>query len=334
MGKNLEQRATGGNVDRQEEDNSTWNQIGKMENEFRAALPKGIEAVQLVRDLHTQLRTIKNLDKCDQKSVLGAAMTCAQLGLRPGVLGQSWILPYWNNKTKSHSAQLIIGYQGYIELAYRSDKVAMLQARAIHENDTFELVWGAEADTITHKPAPFDVDPGEIIGYYAVGRTTAGGYVFTRPMSRAEMERHRDQYAPRYNGQITGPWKTEFDEMALKTMVRKLMKFLPKSTQMAQAYVHDNSVRFDPRPEAVDETPTYVDGETVPDEGVPPPAEEERLRAVVIAIMDAEKIPVGERQDWILGLTQRDVNGVQELSASDCRTIIAEFPNFQSPTGA
>ena len=325
MGKNLEQRATGRDVAEQDDGNSTWVKIGKMEAEFRAALPKGIEAIQLIRDVHTQLRTIKNLDKCDQKSVLGSAMTCAQLGLRPGVLGQAWILPYWNNKKRGHEAQLVIGYQGSIELAYRSGKVSMLQARAIHENDTFELVWGAEADTIIHKPAPFDQEPGPVVGWYAVGRTTTGGYVFTRPMSRVEMEKHRDKHAPRYQGEITGPWKSDFNGMALKTMVRKLMKFLPKSTEMAQAMVHDGGVRFDPRPAAVDEVPTYIEGETV-DDAVPPPAEEE-LRAQVVAIMDAEKIPMEERKDWILGLTTREVNGVQELSAADCRSIIAEFPS-------
>lgn len=326
MARDLEARATGQSVQQQPEPLRT--QIGKMEKEFQAALPQGMEAVQLIRDIQTQLQTIKNLDKCDAKSVLGSAMTCAQLGLRPGVLGQAWILPFWNNKKRGHDAQLVIGYLGYIELAYRSGKVSMLQAREIHEHDHFELVWGAEADTIIHKPAPFDQEPGPVVGWYAVGRTTTGGYVFTRPMSRVEMEKHRDKHAPRYQGDIIGPWKSDFNGMALKTMVRKLMKFLPKSTEMAQAMVHDGGVRFDPRPAAVDEAPTYIEGETV-DDAVPPPAEDEQLRAQVVAIMDAEKIPMEERKDWILGLTTREVNGVQELSAADCRSIIAEFPSLQ-----
>src|SRR5580704_13542189 len=79
-------------------------QLERMAPEFQAAMPKGREATQLVRDAMTCLRTIKNLDKCDPESFLGSLMTCAQLDLRPGVasLGHAWPLPYWDNYQKRH----------------------------------------------------------------------------------------------------------------------------------------------------------------------------------------------------------------------------------------
>lgn len=335
MGKNLEQRATGGGGSREVDQRTIKQEIGDMEEQFRLAMPKGGEAIQLVRDLHTQLRTIKNLDRCDKQSVLGSAMTCAQLGLRPGVLGQAWLLPFYNNKTRSYNAQLVIGYQGYIELAYRSGRVSMLQSRAIYEKDHFELVWGADADTIIHKPAPFDQDPGEIVGYYAVGRTTAGGYVFTRPMSRAEMEKHRDKHAPKYEGRVIGPWKSDFDEMGLKTMARKLVKFLPKSTELAQAMVQDEGIRFDPRAEAVNEAPDYVDGEfsdghASDDEGPGEPAATSTVataaqRNAIKRIMVAEVVSDAESAEWLLAQTQGRASTLEALTADEAEAIKKVF---------
>jgi recombination protein RecT len=92
--------------------NSLADQIRGMEKQFQLAMPRGAEATQLVRDALTALRTIKHLDKCEANSVLGALMTCAQLGLRPGVLGHAWPLPFWDRHSKGYKAQLVIGYQG------------------------------------------------------------------------------------------------------------------------------------------------------------------------------------------------------------------------------
>ena len=59
-------------------------------------MPKGVEAAQLVRDALTAVRTNPKLAECEPNSVLGSLMTCAQLGLRPGVLGHAWLLPFWD----------------------------------------------------------------------------------------------------------------------------------------------------------------------------------------------------------------------------------------------
>ena len=74
--------------------------IKRMESSFAMAMPRGNEATQLIRDALTCLRTTPKLAECDHASVLGGLMTCAQLGLRPGVaaLGHGWLLPFWNRK--------------------------------------------------------------------------------------------------------------------------------------------------------------------------------------------------------------------------------------------
>jgi recombination protein RecT len=93
--------------------------IGKHTAEFEAALPKGVTVAQLKQDALNSLRATPKLAQAHGPTVLGALMTCAQLGLRPGVsgLGHAWLLPFKNWKEGNRlDAQLIIGYRGYVDL--------------------------------------------------------------------------------------------------------------------------------------------------------------------------------------------------------------------------
>jgi recombination protein RecT len=246
-------------------------EIVKMQAEYQLAMPKGAEATQLIRDALTALRTTKNLEKCERASVLGSLMTCAQLGLRPGVLGHAWLLPFWTSKLYKDDngrwqggfkAQLVIGYQGYIELAHRSGKVASLIARVVYENDEFDVDYGL-ADRLVHKPNMLE-DRGKPVAYYAIAKTTNGGHAFI-VMSQREMLNYREEYAPRNREkQLFGPWVENFEGMALKTCVRQLAKYMPKSTELAQAIAVDDGVRVDLNPGAdAAEVTDFIDGEAV-----------------------------------------------------------------------
>lgn len=253
--------------------NTLQQKIRQMEQQFQLAMPRGIEAVQLVRDALTCLQSNPKLAECEHKSVLGALMTCAQLGLRPGVgvLGQAYLLPFWDKNLErpgggkgGFRAQLVIGYQGYVELAHRSGRIASIHARTVYSNDYFELEYGAAEDKWIHRPH-LDGPRGEPRLFYAIGRTVDGGYSITDPMTVADMKDYRDRHATAKNrdGQVVGPWIDHFEAMAHKTMVRKLMKLLPKSTEQQRAIAHDGGVRVDVTPDAVDQPPDYVDGEVV-----------------------------------------------------------------------
>jgi recombination protein RecT len=167
-------------------------------------------------------------------------MTCAQLGLRPGVggLGHAWLIPF------KGQAQLVIGYQGYAELAHRTGRVASLIARPVHANDEFEVDYGL-ADNLVHRPLMF-ADRGDVIGYYAIVKFQSGGHAFD-VMSRSDVEGHRDRFAMARNreGQIIGPWVDHFDSMALKTVFKRLMKWAPKSPELVSALGADETVRDD-----------------------------------------------------------------------------------------
>lgn len=250
--------------------------IRQMEDQFALAMPRGAEAKQLVRDAMTSISRTPKLAECDATSVLGALMTCAQLGLRPGVLGQAWVLPFYDGRSRSHKAQLVIGYQGLVELAHRSGRVASLIARTVYENDEFDVAYGLE-DRLHHKPTWTD-DPGEPIGYYAIVKLNTGGHAFV-VMSKKQAEDHRDAHAmaKTKDGKVVGPWRDHFDAMAMKTCVIKLAKWMPRSTDLMTALHADEGVRFDLDPHVTADDVTHRMGGGEPEQ-ITAQSQEETLR--------------------------------------------------------
>lgn len=240
---------------------SLQEKIRGMEKQFQLAMPRGMEATQLVRDALTAIRQTPKLAECEAQSVLGALMTCSQLGLRPGVLGHAWVLPFWDRKSGGHKAQLVIGYQGLVELAYRSNQIGSLAARTIFENDAYEVEYGLE-DKLIHKPLMIG-DRGKPIAYYGVVRFANGGSTFV-VISHDEMIKYKNKHATAKSrtGEIFGPWKDEFEGMAHKTCLRQLSKWMPKSTELALAIENDGAVRVDLTASAV-EHPQHIEGEIV-----------------------------------------------------------------------
>lgn len=241
----------------------------QMQGEFQKALPKGVEATRFMRDAMTVLSANPYLSRVDPMSFVGALMTCAQLGLRPGVgaLGEAYIIPF------KGKANFVLGYQGMTTLAHRSGMLDSVVARAVHQNDEFAIEYGTD-DKITHRP-PITGPRGEAIGYYAVVKVASGGYVFDY-LSIEDMRLHRDKFAlqkDKNTGQVKGPWKTDFDAMAKKTMVRKLWPYMPRSTEMQLAAAADNTARVnvDPKADLADvveeQVSEIIDGEWTPQEG-------------------------------------------------------------------
>lgn len=291
--------------------------IGRFEPVFAAAMPKGRETTQLARDMMTCLRTIKRLDECDDASLIGSLMTAAQLGLRPGVLGQCWPLPFWDSRAKHRRAQLIIGYQGYAELAQRSGLVADVIARPVYRGDVFAVDYG-DGDRITHRPdLNSDQADEDFLAVYCIIHYRSGGTA-RLAMGRRRIEKHRDRFATARdtNGQITGPWVTDFVAMACKTVFLQLVKWAPKSPEIALAMQWDSQVREvgadgSDRMPAPDLTgPAYdMDGEVVddrPSEGTtdaaepatsPPPAPAETQLAAPPPDPAGPTVDAGDRPD-------------------------------------
>ena len=219
--------------------------------EFKAqmalALPKNLTADRLIRIVLTECRKTPELRRCNQASFFGAVLQCAQLGLEPGsALGHCYLLPYGNGKAKDGlpNCQLIIGYRGMIDLARRSGQIVSINAYCVHQADEFVYELGLHPD-IKHRPSAM-ADRGPVTYVYAVAQLQGGGVQF-EVMSRAEIEAVRSQS----KAGTRGPWVTHWEEMARKTVVRRLFKYLPVSTEALRAVEVDEK---SDRGEAVTET--------------------------------------------------------------------------------
>ncbi|GGJ87264.1 hypothetical protein GCM10011583_18500 [Streptomyces camponoticapitis] len=228
--------------------------VNNMSGELARAVPTGLKPERIARIALTSLNTVKYLADCTQESFAGALMTCAQLGLEPGgPAGEAYLLPFYNSKLGSYEVQLVVGYQGMVKLFWQSPIAKGLDARVVKEGDLFDYEYGLEP-FLKHKPAKGN--RGRAIAYYAIARTTTGGAVFL-VLDRDDIEDIRKRAKAKDNG----PWKTDYDAMAKKTCIRQLFKTLPKSTELAQAIAHDETVRTDASLTAIDAPGPYVAGE-------------------------------------------------------------------------
>jgi recombination protein RecT len=210
-----------------------------VKRQMALAMPKHMTADRMMRIALTEIRKVPALGKCNVESFMGAIMQCAQLGLEPGgALGHAYLLPFGNGKAADNkpNCQLIVGYRGMIDLARRSGQIISLTARTVYENDTFSYEFGLE-ETMTHKPA--EGDRGKITHVYAVAKLKGGGIQFD-VMSKADVDKVKAQSKAGSNG----PWVSHYDEMAKKTVIRRLFKYLPVSIEIQTA------VSLDERAEA------------------------------------------------------------------------------------
>lgn len=227
--------------------------ITKMQGEIAKALPSVITPERFTRIVTSALSATPQLAETTPQSFLGAMMTAAQLGMEPNTpLGQAYLLPY-RNKGKLE-CQFQLGYKGLIDLAYRSGEVTIIQAHAVHENDEFGYSFGLEP-SLNHVPAIRD--RGEVICYYAMFRTKSGGFGF-EVMSREDVEKHAARYSQSY-GSSFSPWKTNFDEMAKKTVLKKALKYAPLKSDFVRGVASDETIKQDIAPDMGDVAPVEVD---------------------------------------------------------------------------
>lgn len=194
------------------------------------AMPRHLSVERILRVTLAAVGRTPLLLQCDQASILKSVMVAAQLGLEPtGVLGSAYLVPYRNTKTGRYEAQLIIGYRGLIDLARRSGQIASIDARVVRTSDRFICTFGL-LPVLEHEPC-WDDDPGELRAVYAVARLTDGSTQL-EVMTKAEIEKIRLRAKAGNNG----PWITDYEEMARKTVVRRLAKYLPLSVELETAF--------------------------------------------------------------------------------------------------
>jgi len=192
------------------------------------AVPKHLPVDRLLRVAMTSIQQTPKLLECTPVSLLRCVMTCAQLGLEPDqFLGQAYLVPFWNSKKSQMEAQLIPGYRGYISLARRSGEVQSVSSQVAYTNDHFLLEYGIN-EKLEHRPV--EGDRGKPRGAYVIFKYKDGGYSFDY-MSAGDIEKIR----ARSKAGDSGPWVTDWDEMAKKTVIKRHSKLAPLSVEFQKA---------------------------------------------------------------------------------------------------
>lgn len=218
-------------------------------------------AKRLSRILMTELRANPKLAGCTVQSLMGAALVSAQLDLEPGPLGLCYLIPRKNGQLSKaatmaakknvevHEVHFELGYQGMLELAYRTGNVATIHADAIYEKDRFVYREGS-AREFTHEPFWFG-ERGELLGYYGFVEFKGGGWkaevrgmqeIYDRHRSMSMAYRNAEKKWDGKPARQDSPWHTHEDDMCKKTLVRILFKWMPKSSDLTQALNADQAV--------------------------------------------------------------------------------------------
>lgn len=211
--------------------------IKAMEPEIKKALPEVITPERFTRMALSALNTTPKLRECTQMSFLAALMNAAQLGLEPNTpLGQAYLIPY-NNKEKME-CQFQIGYKGLIDLGYRNPQMQIISAQAVYEYDEFEYELGLNPK-LEHRPAL--EERGEVRLFYGFFKLMNGGFGF-EVMSKAAMDAYAREYSKAFDSSFS-PWKTNYEGMAKKTVIKQALKYAPLRTDFRRALSTDETIK-------------------------------------------------------------------------------------------
>lgn len=205
--------------------------------EIQKVLPSVISPQQFLRLTLNAIQSTPHLMECTMPSFYGAVMQCAQLGLKPNVNGEAYLIPFKNNKKGGvYECQFIVGYKGLMLLARRSGEVANIDAQTVYENDEFDLSYGFDP-MLVHKPY-LKGDRGKPVGFYATVMLKDGGKS-AHYMTVEDAQKYGKRYSKAYNN---SPWMTDFEAMAKKSCLRQVLKYAPMSTDVDGAIRTDEKV--------------------------------------------------------------------------------------------
>ena len=206
--------------------------LERMKPEIARALPKHMNADRMMRIALTEFRKAPKLGECDLHTVFGAIITLSQLGLEPGVLGQSYLIPY------KKTCQGIPGWQGYADLVARGGR-ASVWTGAVYRGDSFDYELG-DRPFVKHKPDESGkVQKVEDLTHlYAVGRIKGAEWPVIEVWSVPKVIAHRDRFnkvgSMHYSYQ-------HFEMYGRKVCLLQVIKYMPKSVEVQQAFDLDQA---------------------------------------------------------------------------------------------
>jgi recombination protein RecT len=213
--------------------------------EIARALPAHMSADRMARVTLTAMTRTPKLAECEPASFFQCLMSLSQWGLEPDGR-HAHLIPFDNTKKRITECQLIVDYKGLVQLAMRTGNIASIHCDAVCENDDFDYDCG---EVLRHK-IDFRKPRGEAYAFVCIIRMKDGGKK-CEVMTRFEVDSIRDRSAGyraavKYNKTDT-PWITDYNEMAKKTVFRRASKWIELSSEIRDAFDHDDKDYVDGR---------------------------------------------------------------------------------------
>lgn len=212
---------------------------------LRQILPGHLSGDRFATIAFRQFSTIPELKLCSMESVAGSIMQAASLGLEIATQGHAWLIPREVKKGSGNwEASLQIGYLGHLDLAWRSGQVKSIMVDVVIEGDKFKYQRGTQG-FLHHVPKKGRiVDPAKIEFAYAIVATIQGGEVWMC-IDRTEIERIRNS-GPSHNSPA---WRDWYDQMAMGKVLKRTLKFCPRSAELGRAIAIDDRNDANLRPD-------------------------------------------------------------------------------------
>lgn len=198
----------------------------RMQPEFRNALPSHIPVERFVRTVMTSIQSNPDLVRADKASLFSSATKCAQDGLLPD--GREAAFVVFSTKDKASGewikkVQYIPMVQGIMKKARNSGDINSIVAHVVRKNDDFS--YDVASDKVPHHKPDWFGERGDVVGAYAIIHLKEGDPI-VEIMSKNDIEAIRS----RSKSKDSGPWVTDWEEMARKTVIKRACKYAPSST--------------------------------------------------------------------------------------------------------
>ncbi len=238
----------------------------EMMEKFKKALPDNIKVEKFIRVVVSAVTTAKDSEgllNADRDSLYVSCMRAAQDGLMPDG-HEAALVVFRDNKAGVSKVSYMPMYAGILKKVRNSGEMSTLTAQIIKKNDKFRHWIDDSGEHISHEEAAFGSDRGETMGAYALAKMKDGG-IYVEVMTLADLNKVKAIS----RSKDYGPWKEWEEEMQKKTVIRRLAKRLPMSTDLERVVTRE------------DET-VILDAEAQP-QAIEPPKQSSRLAAVVSA---------------------------------------------------
>lgn len=214
------------------------NNLARMKPQFKIALPAHINPDKFLRVVMTAIQVSPKIAQGDRSSLYAACTKAAQDGLLPDGK-EAALVPFGSEITYMPM------YAGILKKFRNSGDCKSIVAQIVYEKDDFEHWIDDEGEHIKHKPDSLSDDRGDKKGFYAIAITKDGG-TYIEVMTLKQMAKVKN--VSRSKDSNSGPWKNWPEEMEKKSVIRRLSKRLPMSSDL-EAFIQQNDDMFTVNPE-------------------------------------------------------------------------------------